>query len=174
MVRARRERYTALSMSVWLSRLVDRCVLGVGLSSAPAVALIAVVLSATPAWAATPRSGRYAGFVGGVFSISFRVANTKITHLVTNFEATTCSGLAPAESSPSFGFPTLAIENGHFAGSRTVNYRSGISPHFTLSGSFSTPKRAAGTLHEHIALPPNFGAPSCTVSYAFSVTRIGE
>jgi hypothetical protein len=138
-----------------------------------ALALFAIALSAAPAWAVRPRAGRYAGVVES-FNISFTVPKGKITHLVSNFEATTCSGLAPAEPSPSFRLPTLKIRKGRFAGSRTFAYPTGIRPHFTLSGHFSTPTRAKGTLHEHLTVPPNFGAPSCTVSSAFSVARTGK
>jgi hypothetical protein len=131
-----------------------------------------IALFAATVWgAATPEAGRYSGSVDP-FKLSFVVKNGKITDLVTDFEATTCAGLAAAQPSPSFGFPVLAIENGHFAGSETLHYRSGLDPHFTITGTFRTPTRAGGRLHEHISVPAGFGAPSCTLSQPFSVTRV--
>lgn len=136
-----------------------------------ALAVAVVALTAAPAWALTPKNGHYAGFVDP-FTISFTVANGKISHFVTDFEATTCSGLAPDSTSMSFQFPSVRIRNGRFSDSTTLHFRSGLDPHFTLSGSFSTRTRAAGTLHEHIAVPANFGAPSCTLSQPFSLTLV--
>jgi hypothetical protein len=135
------------------------------------VAVTCVAVSASGAWALTAASGRYAGTVG-TFSITFKVENGRISHLVSNFEATTCSGLAPAEPSPYFSFPALAIKSGYFTGSTTIHDASGLSPQFTIRGSFTTPTRATGTLHEHISVPAGFGAPSCTESSKFSAKRV--
>jgi hypothetical protein len=162
--------YGLLSMSVRLSRLACP----VAPPWALAVAVVAVVaIAAAPAWAVTPKDGHYAGFVDP-FKIGFTVANGKISHFVTDFEATTCPGLAPSSTSSSFEFPSVKIRNGRFSDSKTLHYRSGLDPHFTITGRFSKPTRAAGTLHEHIAVPANFGAPSCTLSQPFSVTRVSK
>jgi len=128
-----------------------------------------VAIAAAPAQAVTPKDGHYAGFVDP-FNISFTVANGRISHFVTNFQATTCAGLAPDSTSTSFEFPSVKIQNGRFSDSKTLHYRSGLDPHFTITGRFSKPTRAAGTLHEHIPVPANFGVPSCTLSQPFSVT----
>jgi len=77
------------------------------------LALIAAGLSAATAFAVTPEAGRYVGFVDP-FPMSLKVEKGKISDLRTDFEATTCSGLAPAEAAPYFVFPTLAIKRGSF------------------------------------------------------------
>ena len=133
----------------------------------------AVAIAAAPASAVTPKNGHYAGFVDP-FTISFTVTNGKISHFVTDFEATTCPGLAPDSTSTSFEFPSVEIRRGRFSDAKTLHYKSGLDPHFTIAGSFSKRTRAAGTLHEHIAVPTNFGAPSCTLSQPFSVTRASK
>ncbi len=159
--------YALPSMSVRLSPFARR----LALPWALAVAVIAI--AAASAWALTPKDGHYSGFVDP-FKIGFTVANGKISHFVTDFEATTCSGLAPSSTSSSFEFPSVKILNGRFSDSKTLHYKSGLDPHFTITGRFSTPTRAAGTLHEHIAVPANFGAPSCTLSQPFEVTRVSK
>jgi hypothetical protein len=71
-----------------------------------------------------------------------------------------------------FTFPSAKIKDGHFDDSKTLHDRSGLDPHFTISGTFTKATHAAGKLHEHIAVPKNFGAPSCTLSQPFSVTLV--
>jgi hypothetical protein len=134
-----------------------------------AVAVAAIV--AAPAGAVTPKNGHYAGFVDP-FTISFSVAHGKISHFVTDFEATTCPGLAPSTTSSTFEFPSVKIRKGRFSDSKTLHDKSGLNPHFTITGRFSKRTHAAGTLHEHIAVPKNFGAPSCTLSQPFSVALV--
>jgi len=137
------------------------------------LAVAAVAIAAASAWALTPKDGHYSGFVDP-FKIGFTVANGKISDFVTDFEATTCPGLAPSSTSSSFEFPSVKIRNGQFSDSKTLHYKSGLDPHFTITGRFNKPTRAAGTLHEHIAVPANFGAPSCALSQPFSVTRVSK
>jgi hypothetical protein len=153
-------------MFVRASLAVRRFAVGVS----AAIAVSAAILAAA-AWAATPKDGHYSGFVDP-YTISFVVGHGKITELRTDFEATTCSGLAPSSLVHYFEFPALAIRNGRFTGSTTLHYASGLDPHFSLSGSFSSPTRAAGTFHEHIAVPASWGVPSCTISEAFSASRV--
>jgi hypothetical protein len=150
-------------MSAPLSRLACRLALPWGLVGA------LVAFAAAPAWAVTPKNGHYTGFVDP-FQMSFTVAHGKISQFVTNFEATECQGLAPAPKSPFFQFPSVKIRDGRFSDSTTLHFKSGLDPHFTIAGSFTKPKHAAGTLHEHIAVPPSWGVPSCTLSQPFSLT----
>jgi hypothetical protein len=152
-------------MSARLSRSVRRW------ASPWALAAAVIAIAAAPAWALTPKNGHYAGFVDP-FTISFSVAHGKISHFVTDFEATTCSGLAPSSTKSTFEFPSVKIRKGRFSDSKTLHFKSGLNPHFTISGRFSKRTHAAGTLHEHIAVPKNFGAPSCTLSQPFSVTLV--
>ena len=78
----------------------------------------------------------------------------------------------PDSTRSSFKFPSVKAHHGRFSDSKTLHDRSGLDPHFTITGRFSSPTRAAGTLHEHIPVPANFGAPSCTLSQPFSVTLV--
>ena len=137
---------------------------------AAATAVAAAVLAAA-AWAATPKDGHYSGFVDP-YTISFVVGHGKITQLRTDFEATTCSGLAPSSLVHYFEFPALAIRDGRFTGSTTLHYKSGLDPRFTISGSFSSPMHAAGTFHEYISVPASWGVPSCTIPQPFSASRV--
>lgn len=150
-------------MCARLSRSARR--LGPLLASAVSIAVIV----AAPAWAVTPKDGHYTGFVDP-FTISFTVENGTISHFVTDFEATSCPGLAPDTTKTSFEFPSVKILNGRFSDAKTLHDKSGLDPHFTITGSFTKPTRAAGKLHEHIAVPKSFGAPSCTLSQPFSAT----
>ncbi len=143
------------------------------LAAAWALTVAVVAVAAAPAWAVTPKDGHYAGFVDP-FKISFTVAKGRISHFVTDFEATTCPGLAPSSTSSFFQFPSVKIRKGRFSDSKTLHYKSGLDPHLTITGRFTKPTHAAGTLHEHIAVPANFGAPSCTLSQPFSVTRVSK
>jgi hypothetical protein len=108
-----------LAMSTRLSQLAHRLVPLCALS----VAVVAI--AAVPAWAVTPKDGHYAGFVDP-FNISFTVANGKITHFVTDFEATTCPGLAPDSTKTSFNFPSVKIRHGRFSDSKTLHDKSGL------------------------------------------------
>jgi hypothetical protein len=141
------------------------------LASPWALGVALVAIAAAPAWAITPKSGHYAGFVDP-FTISFSVAHGKISHFVTDFEATTCSGLAPSSTKSTFEFPSVKIRKGRFSDSKTLHFKSGLNPHFTITGRFSKRTHAAGTLHEHIPVPASFGVPSCTLSQPFSVTLV--
>lgn len=140
---------------------------------ASAATVVSAAILAASAWAATPKDGHYSGFVDP-YTITFVVAKGKITQLRTDFEATTCEGLAPSSLVHYFEFPALAIRKGRFTGSTTLHYASGLDPNFSLSGHFSSPTRAAGMFHEHIAVPASWGVPSCTISEPFSVSRAAK
>lgn len=117
-----------------------------------------------------PEPGHYSGFVGP-FTIGFEVpaGGQKITHLVTTFNgATLCS--VPT-SAISIGFPTLAVRDGGFTGSTSLNPPSHIVDYFSISGKFTTPTRASGTVHEHFTVT---SLPPCHASDAFAVTRAGK
>ncbi len=158
------QRYDSRSVSVRLSHPIHRW------ASALALTVAVAAIAAAPAWAVKPKDGHYAGFVDP-FTISFTVAHGRISHFVTDFEATTCPGLAPSSTRSFFEFPSVKIWKGRFSDSKTLHFKSGLDPHFTIAGKFSKPTRAAGTLHEHIAVPKDFGVPSCTLSQPFSLTR---
>ena len=135
-----------------------------------ALAVAVLTIAAAPAWAVTPKNGHYTGFVDP-FSLSFTVANGKLSHFVSDFQPTTCPGFAPSNKRVFFTLPSVKIVNGHFSDSKsTHNGKSQPNSSVKISGSFSKPTSAAGKLHEHIAEPKNFGTPSCTLSQAFSVT----
>jgi hypothetical protein len=139
--------------------------------------LIAVAMLAETGYAlgagkatVTPRPGNYAGFVG-TFDLGFKVGanGTKITDMSTHFEATTNCG-PPAENPPLVHFPALAVLKGSFHGSTTVSYGGGISPHYSIRGTFSTPTHAGGTVNVHFDYPHN-ALPPCDETVPFSVTR---
>jgi len=141
------------------------------LASALAIAVLCSV-GAHAAWAVTPKEGRYAGEIGA-FSISFRVSHGKVTHIISDFQATLCTGLAPSSEEVFVEFPTLRLRNGHFSGSITSGHPPGLQSRFSISGTFRTPTRAAGPFDEHISVPANWGLPQCNESRAFTAARVG-
>jgi hypothetical protein len=118
--------------------------------------------------AVKPEAGRYSGFVGP-FTISFQVAagGARITHLVTTFNGATFCSVPTAEHS--VAFPALAVRDGRFTGSTSLNPPSHIIDYFSISGKFTTATRASGTVHEHFTVT---SLPPCSASDAFSVTRV--
>ena len=117
-----------------------------------------------------PRPGNYAGFAG-VFNLGFKVPakGEKVTDLTTNYEGTVNCG-PPGENATQVHFPTLAVLKGSFHGSTSITYPSGISPHYSISGSFSTPTRAGGTINVHFDFPHN-ALPPCDETEQFSAAR---
>jgi hypothetical protein len=69
-------------------------------------------------------------------------------------------------------FPELAVRKGSFTGSTTLSPRSGIEQFFSIKGSFSSPTRAAGTMHGHFSIPHNALSP-CSNTSAFTALRVG-
>jgi hypothetical protein len=118
----------------------------------------------------TPKTGNWAGFAG-TFEIGFKVAagGTRITGLATRYEATSECG-PPAENPPLVHFPALAVVKGKFHGSTSISYGSGISPRYTISGSFSSPTHAGGTIKVSFDFPHN-ALPPCDETAPISVTR---
>ena len=140
-----------------------------------AVALVAGTVSAgaAPAHIAsvTPKPGRYSGSAG-LFTLSFTVSagGKQITHLVTDYNpAADCSVPTSIQSEV---FPTLAVHRGSFTGSTTLG-SSGSAQFFSIRGSFSTPAKAAGTIHGHFSIPHN-ALPPCSNTTAFTVQRVGK
>lgn len=120
--------------------------------------------------AVTPKPGNYAG-IAGTFDLGFKVPakSMKITDMSTRYEATVNCG-PPAENPPLVHFPTLAVIKGRFHGSTTLIVPSGINPQYSISGAFSTPKHAGGTISVHFDFPHN-ALPPCNEKVQFSVTR---
>lgn len=117
-----------------------------------------------------PKTGNYAGFAGAS-DIGFKVSanGKKITDMSTHFEATVNCG-PPAENPPLVHFPALAVVKGSFHGSTSVTYGGGISPQYSIRGTFSTPAHAGGTISVHFDFPHN-ALPPCNETASFSVTR---
>ena len=102
---------------------------------AAALGLVASVLLAVTAFAAsvTPKPGKYAGRVEGVFTIGLTVApnGKQIRALQTDFQAP-CGVLSPMKVTTRFR--SLAIRGGQFRGSKGVLT---IKGHFTASAVIS-------------------------------------
>jgi hypothetical protein len=140
-----------------------------------AAALVAGTVSAgaAPAHSAsvTPKPGRYSGSAG-LFTLSFTVSagGKQIAHLTTDYNpAADCSVPTSIQSE---AFPTLAVRRGSFTGSTTLG-SSGSAQFFSIRGSFSTPTKAAGTIHGHFSIPHN-ALPPCSNTTAFTVQRVGK
>lgn len=116
----------------------------------------------------TPRPGRYTGFAGP-FTISFKVSPDRktITHLVTIYNPAADCGIPT--NGESEGFPTLAVRKGRFTGSTVLSPPSGSRVFFSIQGSFSTPTRAAGTIHGHLTV---VSLRPCSDHVSFSVQRV--
>ncbi len=65
----------------------------------------------------------------------------------------------------------LAVRDGDFTGSTSLNPPSHIVDYFSISGKFTTPTRASGTVHEHFTVT---SLPPCHASDTFTVTRTGK
>jgi hypothetical protein len=124
--------------------------------------------------AVQPRTGKFSGFIGPGSRLSFTVSSrgTRITKLRSNFEGTVNCG-PPANNPASFGFPELEIHHGQFSGATTVHYPSGLTPRFKISGHFTTPSKASGTMNVHFTFPHN-ALPPCNQTSPFSVSRSGK
>lgn len=147
-----------------------------------AVSLAALTLTGTTAAAVaareartakapvTPKPGRYSG-TAGPFTLSFKVTadSKKITHLVTMYNPAADCGIPT--NGQSEGFPALAIRKGRFTGSTVLSPPSGTEVSFSIQGSFSTPTRAAGTIHGHLTVT---SLPPCNDHVSFIVQRIGK
>ncbi len=123
------------------------------------------------AGSATPKPGHYSG-AAGLFNLSFTVsANGKqITHLVTDYNpAAECNVPTSIQSE---AFPTLAVRKGAFTGSTTLG-SAGSVQFFSIKGSFSTPTKAAGTIHGHFTIPHN-ALPPCSNTTAFAAQHVGK
>ena len=137
---------------------------------AAATVLLAPALSASGhATAVTPRPGRYAGSAGP-FTLSFKVAAgaREITHLVTMYNPAADCGIATNDEHE--GFPTLAVRKGRFTGTTVLRPPSGIPVFFSIEGSFSTPTRAAGTVHGRLTV---VSLPTCSDHVSFTAQRVG-
>ncbi len=121
--------------------------------------------------AVRPDVGSYAGSAGAGFPVSFKVGEggKDLTGLRTDFEGTVNCGPG-ANNPPYFEFPRLAILDGRFSGHTTVLWASGITPSYTIKGTFSSPTHAAGTIHVYFAYPHD-ALPPCEETDAFSVAR---
>jgi hypothetical protein len=120
---------------------------------------------------ATPKPGRYTGFVGP-FSLSFKVSagGRQITDLVTGYDpGAECSVPTNGQSER---FPALSVRKGSFTGSTTLAPPSGIEQFFSIKGSFSSSTRAAGTMHGHFSIPHN-ALPPCSNTSTFTAQRVG-
>jgi hypothetical protein len=137
--------------------------------------LVACALALSGAAGATatvkPDAGSYSGSAGAGFPVSFTVSSNgkEITKLRTDFEGTVNCGPA-ADDPPYFDFPTLAITDDGFHGATTVTNPSGISPSYTIKGTFSTATHAGGTVHVSFSFPHN-ALPPCNETDAFSATH---
>ena len=118
----------------------------------------------------TPRPGRYSGFAGP-FNLSFKVSSDskRITHLVTIYNPAANCGIPT--NGQSEGFPALAVRKGRFTGSTVLSPPSGTEVSFSIQGSFSTPTRAAGTIHGHLTV---VSLPPCNGHMSFTAQRVGK
>ena len=121
--------------------------------------------------AVKPDPGSYLGSAGAGFPVSFKVGDggTEITGLRTDFEGTVNCGPG-SNNPPYFDFPTLRLLDGSFTGHTSVLWASGISPSYTIKGTFGSPTRATGTIHVYFTYPHN-ALPPCEETDAFSVAK---
>ncbi len=157
-------RVLARPIALWLAALA------VILPTALGVSVVSARTASSAKVAVKPEPGHYSGFVGP-FTISFEVSSggKTITHLVTSFNGATLCSVPTAAIS--VGFPTLAVRDGDFTGSTSLNPPSHIVEYFSISGKFTAPTRASGTVHEHFTVT---SLPPCHASDTFTVTRAGK
>ncbi|MDQ6774621.1 MAG: hypothetical protein M3071_00020 [Actinomycetota bacterium] len=132
-----------------------------------AAGVIAALVLAASTFAASvkPKLGRYSGHVESVFAIGFRVSSDgkRITVLQTDFQAP-CGVLSPKKVVTRF--PTIAIDNGRFGGSKGA---------YRIAGRFSAPAAASGMVSGQEKLIGFTKKPKlCKFSVPFSATRVGK
>jgi hypothetical protein len=122
---------------------------------------------------AKPQDGKWAGSVGP-FELGFKVIDNgkKVTDLSTRFEGTVNCG-PPADTPPLVHFPTMAVVKGKFHGTTAITYPSGISPNYSVSGTFSSPTQAGGTMNVHFSFPHN-ALPPCDDTSPVVATRASK